>query len=476
MNDNAIIPVVPDSWRYLLVKDAIDKISITNRKLKQKEYLQQGNLPVIDQGRELIGGYANKEEMKISSETPLIIFGDHTRIFKYIPFDFVAGADGVKVLKPKGIYLSKLLFYFLQGARLPDKGYARHYQYLEKANIPLPPFPEQHRIVAKIEELFTKIEAGGNALKQVQAQLKCYRQSILKAAVEGSLTAEWREQHMDELEPVDKLLERIQEERKGKLGKKYKETISVDTSDLPKLPEEWAWATWEQILSSDEGSFKRGPFGSSLKKSMFVESGYKVYEQYCPINDDCSFARYFITKEKFLEMKAFSVREKDFLISCSGVTLGRITQVPKEYDEGIINQALLRVRINESVVTSPFFIKFFRSPYFQKIIFEHSTGTAIPNVKGVKELKAIPVPLPSLLEQRIIVNEIERLFSILDKSESIIEYELKRAQSLRQSILKCAFEGKLVSQNPDDEPASILLERIKAEKAKVKKSKQLEMF
>ena len=341
--------------------------------------------------------------------------------------------------------------------------------------IPLPPLPEQHHIVAKIEELFTRLDTGLEALKQVQAQLRRYRQSVLKAAVEGRLTAAWREQHKDELEPAKKLLDRIQSERKAKLGKKYKEPISVDTFDLPKLPEGWAWATWEQILSSDEGSFKRGPFGSSLKKSMFVESGYKVYEQYCPINDDCSFARYYITKEKFLEMKAFSVRENDFLISCSG-TLGRITQVPKEYDEGIINQALLRVRINESVVTSPFFIKLFRSPYFQKQIFAQSTGTAIPNVKGVKELKAIPVPLPSLLDQRIIVSEIERLFSILDKSESTIEYELKRAQSLRQSILKRAFEGKLVPQDPNDEPASVLLRRIKAEKAKTKKSKQLEMF
>src|SRR5262249_10230353 len=153
----------------------------------------------------------------------------------------------------------------------------------------------------------------------------------------------------------------------------------------PELPQGWVWTTWESILSLDDGSFKRGPFGSALKKSIFVSSGYKVYEQYCPINDDCSYVRYYITPEKYEELKAFAVKARDFLISCSGVTLGRITQVPDDFEEGIINQALLRVRINNEIVNDQFFLKLFRSPYFQKQIFDNVTGSAIPNVKGVKD-------------------------------------------------------------------------------------------
>ncbi len=213
------------------------------------------------------------------------------------------------------------------------------------------------------------------------------------------------------------------------------------------------WATWEDILSNDEGAFKRGPFGSSLKKSMFVKSGYKVYEQYCPINDDCSFTRYFIDEMKYQEMKAFAVRAGDFLISCSGVSLGRITQIPNDFQEGIINQALLRVRINRNIYNDSFFIQLFRSPYFQNRIFANSTGSAIPNVKGVKDLKSIPVPLLPIDEQNVILKELDRLFSIIDESEQIIYAELKRSQSLRQSILKRAFEGKLVPQDPNDLPA-----------------------
>ena len=335
-----------------------------------------------------------------------------------------------------------------------------HLEDINKLPIYLPPLPEQQRIVAKIEELFTKLDAGVAALQKAKALLKQYRQSVLKAAVEGKLTEEWRRENGKRIETASVLLERIQAERKQRLGSKYKPPKPVDSSNLPDLPDGWVWATWEDILSNEDGAFKRGPFGSSLKKSMFVESGYKVYEQYCPINDDCSFERYFITEQKYKEMESFAVQAGDYLISCSG-SLGKITQVPSQFKKGIINQALLRVRINTKFYSAPFFMHFFGSPYFQKQLLTNTTGSAIQNLKGVRELKAIPIPLMSIQEQDIIVKEIDRLFSIIDESELIINTELKHSQSLRQSILKRAFEGKLVPQDPNDEPVSVLLERIK---------------
>ena len=176
---------------------------------------------------------------------------------------------------------------------------------------------------------------------------------------------------------------------KGKDPKKaiYEELQSPSTSELPVLPEHWQWVTWEMLLAHEDGAFRRGPFGSTLRKSIFVESGYKVYEQYCPINDDCSFGRYYITPEMFKKLKSFEVKAGDFLISCSGVTLGRITQVPEGSDEGIINQALLRVRINNKIIDDKYFLYCFRAPFFQKLLFVNSTGSAIPNLKGVKEFK-----------------------------------------------------------------------------------------
>jgi type I restriction enzyme S subunit len=356
----------------------------------------------------------------------------------------------------------------------------------EETPILLPPANEQKRIVAKIEELFSELESGIESLKTAREQLKVYRQAVLKHAFEGKLTATWREKNKDKLESADQLLARIEKAReidykkklenwKKGLADKPKKIHTTSTfsaqelADLSVLPKSWQWVRWEDILDFDAGGFKRGPFGSALKKEFFVKhSKYKVYEQYCPINDDCSFERYYITEEKFKELEGFAVKAHDFLISCSGVTLGRITQVPEEFKEGIINQALLRVRLNKDAYDFAFFKQLFRSRYFQKRIFENSTGTAIPNVKGVGELKAIAVPLCSLAEQRQVIQEIEQCFSVIDKMQSDVDENLQKSEALRQSILKKAFSGQLVAQNPADEPASLLLERIRNEKATAK--------
>ena len=210
------------------------------------------------------------------------------------------------------------------------------------------------------------------------------------------------------------------------------------------------------VLAHEEGAFKRGPFGSALTKAIFVDKGFKVYEQYCPINDDCSFARYYITPEKFEELQAFEVKAGDYLISCSGVTLGRITQVPEKFERGIINQALLRVRINESVINHRYFLHLFRSALFQKAIFDNSTGSAIPNVKGVKELKAMAIPLPPLAEQTRIVAEVERRLSVVKELEAMMSANLQRATRLRQSILQKAFTGELTIDKPTTSPEAVL--------------------
>ncbi len=355
--------------------------------------------------------------------------------------------------------------------------------YLSDCEVPLPPSIEQHRIVAKIEELFSDLDKGIENLKTARAQLKVYRQALLKHAFEGKLTAQWRKENKHKLETADALQKRIQQERAqryqqqladweatGKQGSKPKAPkplpplTAEELAELPELPEGWGWCKWEDILVSEKGAFKRGPFGSALKKEFFVKSGYKVYEQYCPINDDCSFERYYISDEKFRELEGFSVRAEDFLVSCSGVTLGRITQVPLNFKEGIINQALLRVRVNSAVYDFQFFKTFFRSRYFQKRIFENSTGTAIPNVKGVNELKSIPLPLCSLLEQQQIVLELEARLSEVDQLDQTITTALQQAEALRQSILKKAFSGQLVAQDANDEPASMLLAHIKAKR------------
>ncbi len=203
---------------------------------------------------------------------------------------------------------------------------------------------------------------------------------------------------------------------------------------------------WEMKKWGDLCHFVRGPFGGSLKKSIFKEKGYVVYEQKHAIHNHFSQLRYFIDKEKFNEMLRFEVKPGDIIMSCSGVTLGRVAVIPDNIPRGIINQALLKLTPNENVSVE--FLKYWlRSNIFQNIIFEHAGGAAIPNVPSAKILKEIIVPLPKLNEQHLIVKNIELM---LNKTESIEDAYLKKRNDLdelKKSILQKAFSGELTAKN-----------------------------
>ena len=168
---------------------------------------------------------------------------------------------------------------------------------LASLKAPVAPSSEQHRIVAKLDELFSELDAGVAALERAQAKLKRYRASVLKAAVEGKMTEEWRRNNLPD-ETGEELLQRILVERRKRweqeqLAKfkakgqkppknwqqKYKEPVEPNTADLPELPEGWCWVGIEHLSAFVPHALKAGPFGSALKKSFYVENGYKIYGQ-----------------------------------------------------------------------------------------------------------------------------------------------------------------------------------------------------
>ena len=174
-----------------IYKELVKKISIpADKKIKQKAYLDKGLLPIVDQGHLLIGGYTDDSTKAIVCDYPVIVFGDHTKRVKFIAFPFAPGADGIKVLQPKKAILPKYLYYGTQYLtfRIEDKGYARHYQHLEKKELIVPSLSEQEQIVARIEELFSKLDKGVETLQTIKQQLAVYRQAVLKEAFEGQLT------------------------------------------------------------------------------------------------------------------------------------------------------------------------------------------------------------------------------------------------------------------------------------------------
>ncbi|WP_283803720.1 restriction endonuclease subunit S [Campylobacter jejuni] len=207
---------------------------------------------------------------------------------------------------------------------------------------------------------------------------------------------------------------------------------------MTNLPQGWKMETLSEILSSDKYSIKRGPFGSALKKSFFVEKGIRIFEQYNPINNDPHWKRYFISHEKFQELEAFKATEGDLLISCSG-TLGKIVELPKDTEMGIINQALLKIRLNNIKILNSYFIYYFNSPIMQEKILESTLGSAIKNIASVKILKQIEIPLPPLKEQERIVGILDESFAKIDESIKILEQDLLNLDELMQSALQKAF-------------------------------------
>lgn len=233
---------------------------------------------------------------------------------------------------------------------------------------------------------------------------------------------------------------------------KAKTNIEQNIANAKELYDNWLQSQfenpkkcWHNKKWGDLCLFVRGPFGGSLKKSMFKEEGYVIYEQKHAIHDHFNQLRYFIDEEKFNKMIRFEVKPGDIIMSCSGVTLGRVAVIPENIKRGIINQALLKLTPNDEI--SVHFLKYWmRSNVFQNIIFEHSGGAAIPNVPAAKILKEILIPVPELREQNEINSQIELMLK--SKNDIIENYQTKLSslEELKKSLLQKAFSGELTSE------------------------------
>lgn len=323
--------------------------------------------------------------------------------------------------------------------------------YMQGIPIPLPPLPDQQRIVAKIEELFTRLDAGVEALKRIKSQLKRYRQAVLKHAFEGKLTEEWRQAHKHELEPASILLDRIKRERQKPSKVKYKEPPPLDMSKLPELPESWVWARIVEICILINGR--------AFKPSEWSMQGLPIIRIQNLNDSDASFNYCdFEIDDKFI------VYNGQLLFAWSGTPETSFGAHIWNRGKAVLNQHIFKVVINEDHIDKRFFMYMLNENVAEFINKAHGTAGLAHITKGKFEESAIA--LPPLPEQHKIVEEIERRFSITDQIEKTVDHSLKQAERLRQSILKRAFEGRLVPQDPNDEPAEKLLERIRQERAR----------
>ena len=358
--------------------------------------------------------------------------------------------------------------------------------------VKVPPGLEQTRIVAAIEQQFTRLDSAVASLKSAQEKAKQYRASLLKSAVEGELTEEWRAEHPTS-ETGAQLLSRILAERrahweeaelakmyeKGRTPwneewkKGYEEPEGPDLENLPELPEKWCWATVEQIASLEPRSIQSGPFGSALLHEEFQDSGILAIGIDNVLDGIFSKGRqHRISFQKYEELKKFTARPLDFLITVMA-TVGRCCVVPIDLEPAIITKHVYRISVNQTII-NPYFLMhcFSGSPGVRLQLFGQVQGQTRPGING-EILRKIAIPILPLAEQAQIISEVEAQLSKIAKMEETIEHSLKRAEQERQSILREAFAGRLVEQNPEDEPASILLQRIREEREKRAEDEQL---
>ena len=299
---------------------------------------------------------------------------------------------------------------------------------LKRIEIPIPPLAEQGRIVAKLQKLFTQLDTGIDNLQKAQAQLQRYRQSLLKAAFEGELTMKWRKGYSGELEPIS-----------------VSEVSTLDS--LPELPNGWMWTTLAscaKILDS-----QRIPINAKERKRRINGKPESELYPYYGATGQVGWIDDYLFHEELVLLGEDGAPFLDF----SKDTAYLIK------DKSWVNNHAHVLKAKTEVMSNQFLCHYLNTFDYH----DYLTGTTRLKLNQ-SAMRKIPVPIPPLLEQQHIVMEIEHCFSIVDEVETTIRAEFKRTERLRQSILKHAFSGKLVPQDPSDESASILLEKIRDDK------------
>ena len=343
----------------------------------------------------------------------------------------------------------------------------------------LAPVPEQHRIVAKIESLFAKLDEGVAALKRAEANLERYRASVLKSAVEGRLTEQWRRENPPE-ETGPELLARILAERRKRweaeqLAKfeakgrkppknwktKYKEPVSPDTSTLPELPEGWCWATVDQVAAVT-GGLTKNPARNRLPIRYPYLRVANVYADELRLDD----VRTIGVSES--ELDRVILRPGDLLVvegNGSADQIGRVAQWRGDVAPCCHQNHLIKVRSASVACRSRWMLLWLLSPLGRRTVLAVASSTSGLHTLSLSKVRALPVPLAPMQEQACAVSLADSLSDAARVVQARIEAETDiNASRLRQSILKRGFEGGLVPQDPADEPASVLLERIRAER------------
>ena len=505
----------PNNWELVQVGDIADLLrGVSYKKSDASSQPKQNKIPIL-RGNNIQAGKLITDDLvyvpveRVSSDQMMstrdvvltMSSGSADLVGKAaLNMDGFHGSFGAfcGVLRAYSAVSEKYLYYFLSSREFKKQVLASSKgtninnlkrDHILGAGMPLAPSAEQRRIVAKIEELFSELDKGVESLITARAQLKTYRQSLLKAAFEGRLTEQWRRDNADKLETADQLLQRIREEREARHQEQLGEwKVAVENWEAgsreekrpvrpskPKylppprmsnqlgLPSGWSLETLGNV------TYKIGDVDHKMPNS--TERGVP-YLSTANLREDGSIdfdGAKKISQSDFERLAAKIKPEKGDIIFPRYGTIGRNCLVVTE-QEFLVSYSCAIVK-NLSEMAPKYVYYFTLSPWVKKEIDKYAHETTQKNV-GIASIGKFEFPLCTLAEQEQIVRQIESGISSLSQLEEELEDSLQRAELLRQSILKRAFEGKLVPQDPDEEPASALLERIRQEQADAPKPKR----
>ncbi|MFA7325716.1 MAG: restriction endonuclease subunit S [Candidatus Kapaibacterium sp.] len=482
-----------EDWVECYFEDLLDYEQPTKYIVKSTKYDDSYKTPVLTAGKSFIKGYTNEKD-GIFDNLPTIIFDDFTTATQFVNFKFKVKSSAMKILVPTSQLVNMNFAYFaMQVNQIRNDTHKRYWiSVYAKMKFYLPSLLEQRAIVARIEELFSSLDQGIADLKKAQEQLKVYRQAVLKKAFEGELTRKWREKQTN-LPTADELLVQIKEERqkhydkqledwkkavihwekKGKEGRKpsriskpkfIPDVLMGDVENYENIPNSWHWTRFGNV------TYKIGDIDHKMPK---IQENGLPYISTGNIKSDGTIDfenAKTISKEDFYRLALKIKPEKGDIIFPRYGTIGRNILI--DFDKEFLVSYSCAIIKNITKIMDPKFSLYYSvSPVIKEEINKYTVQTTQANI-GIASIEVFVYPLCSPAEQHQIVQEIESRLSVCDNVERSIKDSLKKAKALRQSILKKAFDGTLLSAEeiaacksaPDYEPASVLLEKIRKER------------
>ncbi len=465
----SLASIVPQGWIRLALRDVclpVEKVTPADAPEEAFTYIDIASIDNVElritQPKVYVGKDApSRARQRIAEgDTLLSTVRTYLRNTALVPseYDGQVASTGFCVLHPSEAAHPRFLFFavqtddFISGLNPLQRGTSypavRNDDVLNQL-VALPPLHEQRRIVAAIEEHFTRLDAAVAALGRGGANLKRYRASVLRAACEGRLVpteAALARAEGREYEPASALLERTEG-----TGSRAKPT------DTPDPPEGWTWGVLDEVLVSLRNGLATPPNESSGLRILRISAVRSM-------SVDMSDARYL--PEQTPRAADFTLRAGNLLFTRYNGTpslVGVCGVVPNYPEITVYPDKLIRGAAREGFVSQ--FLAIVSNVGLSRAYIEGHTKTTAGQA-GIAggDLRNTPIPIAPLAEQQRIVAEVERRLSVVDEVEAVVEQQLRRAERLRQAILKRAFAGKLVPQDPNDEPASALLERIRAER------------